>query len=181
MKRWTLASIALCTLLIVGRMGYETWVPSAAAPAVAKAPIAAQTPSAPETPSSPAQATPPAQQQPTPPAPQPPKKVYLPSDPPDPPAKVALDAIALNLRNFGHRFGGNPVGSNPEITKTLNGGNPAKARYLPPEHTNISPAGELLDHWGTPYFFHQQSAFETVIRSAGPDRKLHTVDDITAK
>ena len=102
-------------------------------------------------------------------------------EPPDAPAKVALNAVALNVRNYGFRFGGNPTGSNAEITKALNGDNPAHAKYLPAEHTNISAQGELLDYWGTPYFFHQQSATETVIRSAGPDKKLYTVDDITAK
>ncbi len=101
-------------------------------------------------------------------------------DPPESEAKVALEAVALNLRNFGQRFGGNPVGSNAEITKSLNGGNPAHARYVP-EQASIDAQGELTDHWGTPYFFHQQSAYETVIRSAGPDRKLYTVDDLTAK
>jgi hypothetical protein len=38
--------------------------------------------------------------------------------------------------------------------------------------------GELVDPWGTPYFFHQISSSDTEVRSAGPDRIMHTSDDI---
>lgn len=89
--------------------------------------------------------------------------------------------MALNLRHFGQRFGGNPVGTNAEIVKTLNGGNAKGVCYLPQESLRLNEQGELIDSWGTPYFFHQLSAHETEIRSAGPDRILWTGDDILAK
>jgi hypothetical protein len=111
----------------------------------------------------------------------------LPPMPPRPrveeesPARIEAEAIALNLRHFGQRFGGNPVGSNAEIVKTLNGGNPQGVRYLPQEYLRLNAAGELLDSFGTPYFFHQNSATEMEIRSAGPDKVMWTSDDIVAK
>jgi len=49
--------------------------------------------------------------------------------------------------------GGNPVGTNREIS-------------------------ELCDRWGTPFFFHQESAYAMGIRSAGPDREMYTEDDV---
>lgn len=101
--------------------------------------------------------------------------------PADHPARIEADSIALNLRHFGQRFGGNPVGTNAEIVRYLNGGNPQGVRYLPQEYQRFNEAGELLDPWGTPYFFHQVSAKETEIRSAGPDRVLWTGDDVLAK
>lgn len=101
--------------------------------------------------------------------------------PPDHPARVEADNVARNLRHFGQRFGGNPVGTNAEIVRYLNGGNPHGVRYLPQETLRLNEAGELVDSWGSPYFFHQLSARETEIRSAGPDRTLWTGDDIVAK
>lgn len=89
--------------------------------------------------------------------------------------------MALNLRHFGQRFGGNPVGTNAEIVNELNGGNPKRARYLPQENLRLNEKGELLDFYGTPYFFHQNSSTETEVRSAGADRQLWTADDIIVK
>jgi hypothetical protein len=97
------------------------------------------------------------------------------------PARIEADTIALNLRHYGQRFGGNPTGTNAEIVKTLNGGNPQGVRYLPQEHLHLNDQGELLDTWGTPYFFHQMSAQQMEIRSAGPDKTLWTRDDIIAQ
>ena len=39
--------------------------------------------------------------------------------------------------------------------------------------------GELLDRYGTPYFFHAESGTRMTITSAGPDKKIHTPDDET--
>lgn len=101
--------------------------------------------------------------------------------PPASPAKEQADDIALNIRHFGQRFGGNPTGTNAEIVKALTGENEARANYLPPELRKLNDQGELIDQWGTPYFFHSDSATETEVRSAGPDRKMWTADDIVSK
>ncbi|MFZ4767014.1 MAG: hypothetical protein ACOYMN_18840 [Roseimicrobium sp.] len=97
------------------------------------------------------------------------------------PATQEAEMLALNLRHYGQRFGGNPVGTNAEIVKTLNGGNPQGARYLPQDTLRLNGQGELLDHYGTPYFFHQLSAQEMEVRSAGADKTLWTPDDIVVK
>lgn len=97
------------------------------------------------------------------------------------PATQEAEAIALNLRNYGQRFGGNPIGTNAEIVKTLNGGNTLGVRYLPQDHLRLNDQGELLDHYGMPYFFHALSATEMEIRSAGADKTLWTGDDILVK
>ena len=78
-------------------------------------------------------------------------------------------------------MGENPVGSNAEIMKAMMGGNPKQARLGPPEGQTVNGEGELVDRWGTPIFFHQMSATEMEIRSAGPDRKLYTSDDVVTK
>lgn len=89
--------------------------------------------------------------------------------------------MALNIRHYSQRFGGNPVGSNAEIVKEMTGGNSAGATYLPADLQHLNDQGELIDTWGTPYFFHQNSADYMEVRSAGPDKKLWTIDDVTSR
>jgi hypothetical protein len=98
------------------------------------------------------------------------------------PPATALENMRAVLRQYALRFGGNPVGSNPEITAALNGQNPRQVVFLNPDDgMQINARGELVDHWGTPYFFHQLSAAEMEIHSAGPDRKMWTSDDLVIK
>jgi hypothetical protein len=42
---------------------------------------------------------------------------------------------------------------------------------------NVNANGELLDAYGTPFFFHQLSGTVMEIRSAGVDKKMWTFDD----
>ena len=72
---------------------------------------------------------------------------------------------------------GNPVGSNAEITAALQGRNPAGVAFVPRGHRAVNAEGELCDRWGTPFFFHAESARRMEVRSAGPDRRLWTEDD----
>jgi hypothetical protein len=120
---------------------------------------------------------------PVPPAVAQPEMVPGPKNPlpRDDPAKEEAESIALNIRQYRLRFGGNPVGTNADIVKELDGGNPKTARYLPSELKRLNEQGELIDSWGTPYFFHQLSAEEMETRSAGPDRELWTTDDVVSK
>lgn len=86
------------------------------------------------------------------------------------------------IRLYGTMFGGNPVGTNPEITGALNGQNPRQVNFLKPDSgLRINDQGELIDSWGTPFFFHQLSGSEMEIRSAGPDKKMWNLDDLVTK
>jgi hypothetical protein len=93
-----------------------------------------------------------------------------------------LSNMRIAIQNYGSRFGGNPVGTNPEITKALNGDNPKQVKFITEESgLRINARGELVDYWGTPFFFHQLSGTEMEIRSAGPDRVMWTSDDLATK
>lgn len=85
--------------------------------------------------------------------------------------------MTLSLRDYRTIMRENPIGTNAEITKALNGGNPRQARLLP-EGMTLNRDGELVDRWGKPYFFHQLSKDQMEIRSAGPDQQMWTEDDI---
>jgi len=93
-----------------------------------------------------------------------------------------LGNMRIAVHNYGSRFGGNPVGMNPEITKALNGDNPKQVMFITDDSgLRINARGELVDYWGTPFFFHQLSGAEMEIRSAGPDRVIWTADDLVTK
>ena len=97
------------------------------------------------------------------------------------PATV-LDKMRIAIHQYASMFGANPVGTNPEITEALNGGNPKEAKLINEESgLRINGRSELVDYWGTPFFFHQLSGTEMEIRSAGPDKKMWTVDDLVTK
>ena len=88
-----------------------------------------------------------------------------------------LSAVDSAIRNYQAVHGENPIGSNAEITTALFENNPKQIRLEIPAGSHVNASGELCDRWGTPYFFHQVSATEMEIRSAGPDRKMWTGDD----
>jgi len=95
---------------------------------------------------------------------------------------IVLDNVRHAIRDYGSRFGGNPVGVNSEITRQLNGDNPKQANFINPDAgMRLSDQGELVDPWGTPYFFHQLSGTEMEIRSAGPDKIMWTEDDLVTR
>ena len=98
------------------------------------------------------------------------------------PPTIVLENVNRAIRQYGVLFGGNPVGTNPEITAALNGGNPKQINFIKPEAgMRINENGELVDAWGTPFFFHQLSGSETEIHSAGPDKIMWTSDDLVAR
>ena len=74
---------------------------------------------------------------------------------------------------------GNPFGQNREITEKLLGRNPNELIFLREGNRALSREGELCDRWGTPFLFHAESGTRMEIRSAGPDRRLWTADDVT--
>ncbi len=73
---------------------------------------------------------------------------------------------------------GNPTGENEEITVALAGDNRLHFAFIAPNHPAIDPDGRLCDRWGTPFRFHALSGTQMEIRSAGPDRKFGSADDV---
>ncbi len=154
--------------------------------------VATKTPAAPETP--PPASDPEPEPEPPQPVVPPPKPVSIASTeeaPPGPelgeldsgltPATV-LENLRGVFRQYILRFHENPVGDNAEITQALNGGNPKQVIFLQPDDgMRVNARGELVDNWGTPFFFHSLSRTEMEIRSAGPDHKMWTGDDLVMK
>ena len=98
------------------------------------------------------------------------------------PPEIALQNVRRVVHQYGAMFGGNPVGTNPEITAALTGNNPKQINFLTGQPgMSINGKGELVDAWGTPYFFHQLSGTEMEIHSAGPDKTMWTSDDLVTR
>lgn len=90
-----------------------------------------------------------------------------------------VQSVNTLLLEYRRSFGAMPVGElNDEIVRRLQGENPQGIAVLPKTHPSINSDGELIDRWGTPYRFHPESSWQTTVRSAGPDKKMWTGDDI---
>lgn len=100
-----------------------------------------------------------------------------------PSGSVAQDMeILQSLIDFHRRANQGEIpagGENAEIVDQLRGKNSKQLAVIPPGIKAVDAEGRLLDRWGTPYFFHSVSRQALEIRSAGPDRKLWTEDDIS--
>ncbi|HSY18717.1 MAG TPA: hypothetical protein VK815_10300 [Candidatus Acidoferrales bacterium] len=94
------------------------------------------------------------------------------------PPLTVLDNARVVMHNYADMFGENPVGDNSEITAALMGKNPKQVNFISAESgLRVNDKGELIDAWGTPFFFHQLSGKLMEIRSAGEDKKMWTFDD----
>lgn len=71
-----------------------------------------------------------------------------------------------------------PLGPNEEFARALTDPDSMGDSAIPLKHPAILN-GQLIDRWGTPWFLHQDSSGTVSTRSAGPDRKLFTPDDVT--
>jgi hypothetical protein len=97
------------------------------------------------------------------------------------PAATVLENMRTSIRQYAATFGENPIGNNMEITQALQGANPKQINFVKEDGNRVNSNGELVDVWGTPYFFHQISGHEMEIRSAGPDRVMYTADDLVIR
>lgn len=88
-----------------------------------------------------------------------------------------LEIVQEFVDLYGRAFGQNPIGENSDITAALTGEGGQKGRVFPPGHRAIRD-GQLVDRWGTAYWFHPNSAKQMEIRSAGPDKQMFTIDDV---
>lgn len=70
------------------------------------------------------------------------------------------------------------MGANEEFAAALMGKNANGTVFISPPHACLNAQGQLIDRWQTPLFFHVRDAFRIDIRSAGPDKKMWTDDDL---
>lgn len=92
-----------------------------------------------------------------------------------------LENVQFMVRGYRDVLGENPVGNNAEITRALMGQNARQVKMPLPVGSHLNENGELVDRWGTAYFFHQISGTQMEVRSAGADQQLWTSDDLVTR
>ena len=85
-----------------------------------------------------------------------------------------MENSLLLLKSAANR----PLSANEDWASLLRGQNAARERFLPDQHAALGDGGKLVDRWGTPLFFHALGGGRYELRSAGPDKKLWTADDL---
>lgn len=85
-----------------------------------------------------------------------------------------MENALLLLKSAGNR----PLSANEDWAAFLRGQNATQERFLPEGHPALDAQGRLVDRWGVPLFFHALGGGRYELRSAGPDRKMWTADDI---
>ena len=89
-----------------------------------------------------------------------------------------LHALIRQYLRILHHRQGPPIGDDTDLAHVLTGHNPMRLIFVPPGNPALSADGHLRDRWGTPYFIHALGYGTYEVRSAGPDRKLFTTDDL---
>lgn len=69
------------------------------------------------------------------------------------------------------------IGFNEDLVTALTDAAALGEAALPADHPAIRE-GRLIDRWGTPWQVHPQARDSIQLRSAGPDRRLYTADDL---
>lgn len=71
------------------------------------------------------------------------------------------------------------LGFNEDLARALTDRETLGDAALPATHPALV-GGRLIDRWGTPWQIHPLSADIIQLRSAGPDQRLYTADDLVA-
>jgi len=85
-----------------------------------------------------------------------------------------MENSLLLLKSAANR----PLSANEDWADLFRGKNAAREEFLPAQHVALNAQGQLVDRWGTPLFFHALGGGRYEIRSAGPDHKIWTADDL---
>lgn len=85
-----------------------------------------------------------------------------------------MDNSLLLLKAAANR----PLSANEDWADLFRGKNAAREEFIPAGHIALNAQGQLIDRWKSPLFFHALGGGRYEIRSAGPDKKLWTDDDL---
>ena len=78
-------------------------------------------------------------------------------------------AIQGGLAQYKSEFGAFPSGDSRAICRALTGNNPKGIRFI--ELHSVTPDGDFLDPWGTPYKIYYSGDWP-LVRSAGPNKQF---------
>ncbi len=103
------------------------------------------------------------------------------------PAQSAKDDLILMARAISNfliidkQANERPLSANEEWSAALRGKRPGTEPWFSEASPALDSQQRLIDRWQTPLHFHALGNKQWEIRSAGPDRKLWTADDLVEK
>ena len=103
---------------------------------------------------------------------------------PDGTPQQDVDALFGLIRQYHEalqRRAGPPIGDDADLARVLKGANPLRLVVVPATHPVFSADGRMRDRWGTPYHLHAKGRGAYEVRSAGPDKRLFTPDDVVGR
>ena len=86
-----------------------------------------------------------------------------------------IDSAFLIVKNRDTR----EYATNEDLVLFLQGQNSYQSAYLGRSSPALNDVGQLIDRWGSPLIVHPLSQKILELRSAGPDQKPYTEDDLT--
>ena len=72
----------------------------------------------------------------------------------------------------------NPIGGNADLAAALRGDNPNREVFVREGNRIFTSDGLLKDRWGSPLIVHPEAWRQLELRSAGPDKRPYTEDDL---
>jgi hypothetical protein len=88
--------------------------------------------------------------------------------------------ICTACQNYATEYGTlPPTSENYRLIKILSGDNPRGIPFITLRPSDLSPNGEMIDPWKTPFRITFDPDSKVHVVSAGPDKIFGTPDDIT--
>lgn len=91
---------------------------------------------------------------------------------------AALSDLVKGYLQAGLGDSARSIGFNEDLAAALTDAAALGEAALPPDHPALRD-GRVIDRWGTPWQLHPVASGVVELRSAGPDRRLYTEDDVT--
>lgn len=92
-------------------------------------------------------------------------------------AKSEGTSIIRAIEVFRNEYQTFPTGSQAQVIAALSNNNPRRTHFLEIRSDAMNKRGEFCDPWQTPYRI-TTTGTNLEVRSAGPDRKFGTPDDL---
>ena len=86
------------------------------------------------------------------------------------PVAVGATTLLVALKEYREHMGQYPTGDSRAVSQALQGANPQGIQFIDFPPKGMSPDGDVLDPWGTPYEFYFGE--RPLVRSAGKNKRF---------
>lgn len=94
---------------------------------------------------------------------------------------ILLSRAVASFLLISKQAGDRPLSANEEWSAALRGNRPGTEQWISNKSSALDSKNRLIDRWGVPLHFHALGGKQWEIRSAGPDKKMWSDDDLLEK